>query len=208
MKKGSKNSSIIRKRASRLATLLVGAAGLIGSGFAASETINPLFDSTVSIQADGENLEVPIYSLRRVRPGRCAAYARMAAEELFGKEYSYSNGWDRKYNDEVIANVSGNQDLETLEEQGSLHPGMMIGAYYPGSPHLGKTDSHGNEITYTHNLLYLGRNPEGELTFADQAKARTRVRTLEDWNKAGIEARYVFDAPEDQNTFKGDEGDE
>jgi hypothetical protein len=195
-----------RKKASRLATLLAGTLGLVGGGLATSETINPLFDSTVSVQADGKSFEVPMYSWRRVRPGRCAAYARMAAEELFGKEYSYSDGWDRQYNDKVVSNINNNENLRNLERQGILEPGMMIGAYYPNSPYLGKTDSHGNEITYTHNLIYLGKNPEGQLIFVDQAKIRTQVRTLEDWNKVGIEARYIFDIKvQDQKTFKAND---
>ena len=83
---------------------------------------------------------------------------------------------------------------------------MIIGAFYPGSPHLGRIDEHGHKIDYTHNLLYLGKNSDGEMIFADQVKFATQVKTLKDWNIEGIEARDIIDVKSDRSV-KVDDSD-
>jgi hypothetical protein len=159
MKKMTRNRAKNIKKASGLATLALGGlTALAATGAGLSRSVNPLFDSKISVSADGRDLEVPVYSLRRVGPGRCSAYVRMAAEELFGIEYSYSDGWDRKYKDSVVTSVANvknpNQKLEELERTGVLRPGMLVGAFYPGSPHLEKIDSEGNYTRYSYPTLF------------------------------------------------------
>lgn len=177
-------------KALKLATLLFGTT--IPTDSIEIKDANLFQDSTIGVEIEGRQMDVPMYSLKRVRPGRCSAYARMAAEDIFGEKYSYSDGWDRRYNDSVVTSVESNQDLERLEKEGTLRPGMMIGAYYPGSPYLGKTDNHGHKVEYTHNFLYLGRDNNGKLTFVSQEKHKTLVKRLDELAKTGIEAREVI----------------
>lgn len=187
------------KRGLRIATLsAVASIGLLGAGIANSPEINLIENSQRVVSVDGRSLNIPVYSLKNLGPGKCSAYVRMAAQEVFGKEYSFSNGWDRKYNDRVVSELNGNEELRNLEREGILEPGMIIGAYFPESPYLGKKDGKGNVIDYTHNLLYLGKTLQGELLFADQAKFRTRISTLEELTDEGIKAKHLFDARENK----------
>ena len=54
------------------------------------------------IAHDGEEktLQVPVFDPKYLDAGNCSGYVRLAAEKLYGKQYSYPcPTWQRKHND-------------------------------------------------------------------------------------------------------------
>ena len=131
----------------------------------------------------------------------CSRYARMLADRLFGYEYSWTDAWCRESLDKVVWSATevseeNNNYLGELESEGKLKPGMIVGVYYPftSTGLLGKTGLCGSTkvtIKYTHNLLYLGKNDEGKLIFAElfYSGAPPSIRSLEEFNNPN--AKFV-----------------
>jgi len=140
----------------------------------------------------------------------CARYSRIGAEEFFGLKYHWCSVWCREFVEDVIWKASkrlksNNDYLEKLEEEGKLKPGMIVGVYYPNSKYNGKKwDCWDKEviIKYTHNLLYLGKNYNGELVFAEYIYREPRIRTLDKFEDDGLIAMAVFGAPDKLNSEK------
>ncbi len=130
-------------------------------------------------------LEVPSYGVLTLDPLKCSTYIRMAALEIFGLHYSYSDSWNRKYNDELIYEV-GFSSLEELAEKKILKPGMILGLYNPESKYRGYIDKLGQPNKYTHVALYLGLNDIHKPIFVDQFIANTLIRDEKAYRKAKL----------------------
>jgi hypothetical protein len=157
-----------------------------------------MLDSSIPIVIDRgngfEKVSVPVYHALRLKPGRCSAYVRMAADDLFGKKYSLCNAWDRIYNDKLVCPVHDNCDLRWLYEKGILKPGMVLGVNYPESSHVNDVDMTGEKVKYTHNMLFLGNTPEDKIVFAEQFGSNIRTRTVEQFPEHDLEAKFVIDS--------------
>lgn len=153
----------------------------------------------------GEPIEIPQRGIRipaapifSLQPSMCAQYARLAAQELFGLEYSKSNAWDRIYEDELITEVEG--PLVNYIERQFLVPGNIVGVFNPRSVHNFRKDRKGRPVRYTHNALYLGAgdiNGDGEtgdseIFFAHQFGPVIRRTSLEELTRKGLFIRDIF----------------
>ncbi len=188
---------------------LVKNTAIVTAGFS---LLIPVLLATRNCEGDKQNIsplnysvsnnipEAPKYNLRGLE---CSGYVRNAAEDLFGKEFSWSNAWDRIHNDDVVvSNVANNDELITYVNQGVLKPGMVLGIRCPGSSFSDRLDQTGNPVRNTHNELYLGaedvnRNGKfdtNELYFAHQFITNIERITLEDMNQRGLEAVYIVDS--------------
>jgi len=181
-----------RKTYLKLLTALALGFGGVG-GLAAVGRKTNLLDSSIPVELESGEMEVPVFSRFKLTPGSCSGYARRVASELFGKDFSHANAWDRRYVDNVVCGVETNVELEALERFETLKPGMIVGVFYPRSYYNGAKDMEGNPVAYTHNLVYLGRDKTGELTFAEQFGVNTRTRTLAEFSDHGFEAREIID---------------
>lgn len=135
-------------------------------------------------------INVPVYNIfTGLHPGNCSAYARKSAEELFGKNYSLSPAWGRRENDRLVAQING-QSLDFFVNQGILKSGMIIGTFNSSSPYNEKHEP------YTHNMLYIGQNKQGQPLFADQFRTKTQVRTEKQIRDAGLIPMEIIDSRE------------
>lgn len=132
-------------------------------------------------------LKGPVYSENKekgVPANYCARYVRVAAKELFNRDYPYGDAWDFREKPSVKTIPIKNKTLEQLANEGSLVPGDAVGMYYPRSEH--NDDKGAKKAGYTHMALYLGK--EGNiLFFADKFGSKTRPRiSLEAMEKTGL----------------------
>jgi hypothetical protein len=80
--------------------------------------------------------------------GNCARYARLAAQKLFGKQYSRANAWDfHRKNKAAWADGTGTGDW-----RGHAEPGAILAIYNPESPY----NVEGRE--WTHLAVYAGEH--------------------------------------------------
>ena len=153
-----------------------------------------LFDGEITVELRGGSVEVPIYNRFKLPSESCSGYVRRSAEKLFGKKYSVSDAWNRRYEDQLIVGVDNNEDLRKNYDDGTLKPGMIIGTYYPKSGHLKDKDATGNQVKYTHNLLFLGEGKNKKLIFAELFGPTTRTRTLEQFAEHDLRAKEIIDS--------------
>lgn len=113
---------------------------------------------TVEVIGDNDELvelKVPIYSTLKVPPLYCARYARLAARDLFGKNFAPANAWNIKYSD-VVASRPGDPvfdgDYLAISDPGSIISMKWLNSRYNGEP-----DIEGEPIEETHVGLLLGR---------------------------------------------------
>lgn len=126
--------------------------------------------------------------------GKCSEYVRRLGKSRFNKLYSCSDAWDRMYNDFIVAHINRNEDLRQLAKNRALKPGMLILAHYPKSKYNGGTDSRGNTINATHQLIYLGFSDDNDLVFAEHFGGRGKARKLSQFEIDGLEARAIIDS--------------
>ena len=73
-------------------------------------------------------LNIPVYSISAVDIRQCSKYVRMAALDLFGKTYTHSHAWNRRYKDILVRPIM-NSSLEELSRRKILVPGMLVGSH-------------------------------------------------------------------------------
>jgi len=149
--------------------------------------INVLIDSTL------KTLNIPIYDLDELPPWRCSGFVRLAAKELFDKNYAVSDSWDRRYDDFFVSKIN-EESLESLAGKGTLKPGMLIGLYYPDSEYNNDQDKKGKQVEYTHIALYLGISIKGEPLFAEQFGYSTIVRTESEFSDDHLIPKVILDS--------------
>jgi hypothetical protein len=140
--------------------------------------------------AQGE-VEIPRYSNFEQRPGLCSAYVRKVGEEVFGKNYSFSNAWDRRYEDRFVSKVDS---LDSLENSRVLQPGMLVGMKYEDSKHSDEIDKNGNPVRYTHIGIYLGEGRDGSPIIAHQFGANTRIDSESKLRDIGLKPVEILDS--------------
>ena len=147
----------------------------------------------VEVQVDGasKTLDVPRYAWRNVLWGRCSVYGRRAAETLFGLHYSEHAAWNRRYHDDVVRS-GDNLSLEELADAEILKPGMMVGIKNPHTLLTEQKDERGLPAAYTHVVLYLGKDAQGNHLVAEQYGTRTLVRTERALRDAGLIPREII----------------
>lgn len=129
----------------------------------------------------------------------CSIYTNLAAKNLFGLEYHLGHGWCRGYNGDLkvreweTPRLSNYDELKYMAENGYLKPGMIVGFYHPRSKWLGIGDMRKCSIpkkakrpSFTHNSLYIGRDKNNELFFAEQNWRYERKITLDTLKKEGF----------------------
>ncbi|HLD33291.1 MAG TPA: hypothetical protein VJB66_01100 [Candidatus Nanoarchaeia archaeon] len=147
----------------------------------------------VEVQADGgsKTLDVPRYAWRTVLWGRCSVYARRTAEALFGLQYSEQAAWNRRYHDDIVRS-GDNLSLESLANAEILKPGMIVGIKNPHTLLTEQTDERGLPAAYTHVVLYLGKDTQGNPLVAEQYGTRTLIRTERALRDAGLIPREII----------------
>jgi len=143
-----------------------------------------------------------IHFIESLPKNNCASYVRIMAKDKFGKNFTNSNAWDRRYNDVSVASVDGTEGLITKIEQSLLDPGMVIGIYYDNSNYLNHLDQTGKKVRYTHNVLYLGWNDsdgngrvdENEVHFAHQFGRKQETFTLNEMAEKNFTPMEILDS--------------
>ena len=134
------------------------------------------------IAHDGEEktLQVPVFDPKYLDAGNCSGYVRLAAEKLYGKQYSYPcPTWQRKHNDKLVALVRTNSELRSFVDAGFLVPGMAIGFFNQLNKRNWTLDRENYLIDLTHLTLFLGRSTlDGDLVVAHQYGEKTSVETI------------------------------
>ncbi len=148
---------------------------------------------SVPIELESETINVPVYSVvNDLGPGWCSAYARRAAEELFGIKYSFAHAWDRIHKDHVVTTLDSFNSLEDLTKDGAMVQGDLLGVIPPMSPNMRGTDLTGNPKQISHVMLYLGNSPKGEPLFSHRKGFKTHVHPLSYFEPKGYKARFIL----------------
>lgn len=180
MKKMSKLKKIL------LGTILAGGIG-IGTGYKLNkdfpgETLEDYIGGTnkVQIYEEGEEKEmkVKVYPLWKVKPNHCALYARLITESM-GNEINRGNAWDL---------VKNNENYKYGEQE--LSPGDLVGLYHAESAY--RKGKNGEEREYSHVATYLGKNKEGKEIYAEQRGKKSRITTLDQFQKYGWEPKRII----------------
>lgn len=131
-----------------------------------------------------ETVTLPYF---RLPAFRCAQYARMSAEELFGEKYVPCNAWDEKYSNKVV------------EIKGRLEnavPGQIVTFYDPKSNYSSGKDAQGNERNVSHAALVYGRDASGEPLILHQQGISRKLETLKALEERGLELRELIEPSE------------
>lgn len=141
----------------------------------------------------GNEISVPVYSNTELPYDHCSAFVRMAAKDIFGKDYVRANAWDRIYSENIVAKINSFGELRELSDLDILKPGMIVGIKNFLSKYSGKPDKNGNPREYTHVMLSLGKDQYGHAAFCEQWGDNINVRNLPVISKKRLSPRYVFD---------------
>ena len=125
--------------------------------------------------------EAPVYDEYKVPAGYCARYVRYAARDLFGVEYPSADAWKLRDADGIDEIKVSNDNLENLANKDRLKPGMLVGVYNPKSKY--NSNEEVKKVGYSHVVLFLGKDKDGRLWFADKFGSKTRKKTIEDLKK-------------------------
>jgi len=125
----------------------------------------------------------------------CATYALLAASDLYGKKFRWNDAWDMRYSNSVIAKIKNPKDLAELADKGTLKEGMIIGTFNPRSRYLGEKDKRGRPVKYTHLMLYIGKNNNGDLEFAHQFGPKIKKITLNQLHQKKLIPKEIIDSP-------------
>lgn len=130
---------------------------------------------------------IPSLAKFRLQSLNCSKYVRLAAQEYYGEVDSFPqrDAWNMRYASKIVAKLKSKnkyEEMESLREEGVLRPGMVLGVYNPFSNHRNDIDEQGHRAKYTHVLLYVGKDKDGELLFDHQWNNKT-MRVNSDWIK-------------------------
>ncbi len=145
------------------------------------ETTNP-----TALEQTVQN-EIPKTPKFNLRPYRCANYATQAAEKLYRKHYTPANAWNLRDNNNILFPINSYEELETLAKDKIIQPGMIIGTYNPSSSRNKK-----NRL-YTHVVLYIGINKQGEPEFVHQWGSKIKQWTLSELKAKKLKPIEVID---------------
>ena len=174
----------------------VAALALVGTGVYGTAKETDLFDGRipahVRVNGKDKELEIPDYNLIKVRPANCSKYARMCAEDVFGKHYSFANAWDRRYEDKLVCKAD---NLENLAASETLQPGMLVTWRNSGSRYIQGTDESGADRNCSHVAVYVGIDSKtNELLFAEQRGTKKQVVGYKQMKNEGWTPIEVIDS--------------
>lgn len=152
---------------------------------------HPVEKRFIPIELGSTTLYVPVFPLSEDMSGMCAKYARLASKELFGRHFSISPAWNRRYFDRRVSSEVG-ASLVPWVSNGTLQPGMILGVFNPRSNFLRTPDACGREAPYTHNALFLGMTDTNEPLLAENVGQLVYVRTEEEQRAAGFIPAEIF----------------
>ncbi len=113
----------------------------------------------------------------------CSRYARLSTQELFDKNYRGADAWDLQYKNSVIGHFDSFKEVKDLIAEGTLKPGMLIGAKHPvkNIKTYGDNgfDARGKLIEYTHVVAYYGLDKNETPIFLHQWGRKKEIRTQE-----------------------------
>lgn len=138
---------------------------------------------------DGKKIIVPAYNTFKLGPFNCSKATRVLAKELFNENYSPSSAWDRRYHCSEVIPVKNN-DLTNYEKR--LEPGCIIGTKVPNSSYSNGEDEKHLPRKYSHVVLYLGKDKDSNMLFADQYKTKIRVQKASELEKQNFKFKEIL----------------
>ena len=139
------------------------------------------------------SLKIPVFGSNILPMFRCSQYVRLVGEQLFGKKFSISHAWDRRYSDKLVVSSEDVLPLKKFVESGTLSHGMLIGIYSPGSLFESCVDIRGERARYTHIGIYLGLNEYGEPILAEQYEGSFLFRSENELLRRGLRPMEIID---------------
>jgi hypothetical protein len=130
---------------------------------------------------------IPALSKFKLESLNCSKYVQLAAQEHYGSVDSFPqrDAWNMRYASKIVAKLKTKNkynEMEVLREEGILKPGMVLGVYNPFSIYRNTLDESGHKAKYTHVMLYVGKDKDGNLLFDHQWNKKT-MRVSFDWMK-------------------------
>lgn len=130
---------------------------------------------------------IPALAKFKLESLNCSKYVQLAAQEHYGEVDSFPqrDAWNMRYASKIVAKLKTKNkydEMEVLREEGVLKPGMVLGVYNPFSIYRNTLDESGHKAKYTHVMLYVGKDEEGNLLFDHQWNKKT-MRVGFDWMK-------------------------
>lgn len=158
-----------------------------------------IFEEKIKEQSSDE-IKAPQYNTPR---DYCSRYARIAAENIFGKKYSWEDAWNLRYKDKIAHHFNENDSFKELITNNILRPGMLVGVKQPDNKtsHENDKDLEGNKVKYTHIILYAGLNDSGEPEFLHQYGRKKEKINEKDFEKFGFTPKEIITTKEDNNYF-------
>ena len=141
---------------------------------------------------------LPTFAKFKMDTLNCSQYVRRAAQEYYGQVDSFPQrkAWDMRYASNIVAKFKEKdkyQEIESLREEGTLRPGMILGVYNPKSKYNNVLDETCHKAKYTHVLLYVGKDKDGELLFDHQWDEKI-LRVNSNWlKKKGLRPVEILD---------------
>lgn len=130
---------------------------------------------------------IPELAKFKIKSLNCSKYVQLAAQEYYGPVDSFPqrDAWNMRYPSKIVAKFKTKDkyiEMEKLRQEGILKPGMILGVYNPNSNHNDEIDESGHKAKYTHVLLYVGKDKDGNLLFDHQWNKKT-MRVNGNWIK-------------------------
>jgi len=157
-----------------------------------------IFNQKIKEQSSDE-INAPQYNTPKEY---CSRYARVAAENLFGKKYSWDDAWNLRYKDKIEHYFREEDSFKELITNNILRQGMLVGIKQPDNKtsHENDKDLEGNKVKYTHIILYAGLNDNGEAEFLHQYGRKKEKISEKDFEKYGFTPKEII-APKEDNEY-------
>lgn len=154
--------------------------------------------SHLSVILKQGEVKIPIYI--HIPRSNCARVARTIAMEVFGKDYStrvnygtgqrYPNAWDYRYAYKTKGLLNSSireleEDINRLQINESLSPGILFGISNPDSPYKNERDIVGRRVSYTHLAVFLGKDEADRSFFAEQLDDKIQIVSAREVSKRG-----------------------
>jgi hypothetical protein len=141
---------------------------------------DPRIEGIHTINLDSQLVEVPVFRLDYLPPGRCAGYAKRVSERVFDHRFvkgsPEGDAWNLKY----FHSSFKVRDINSHIYHGELIPGDLLLIRRNQSSYQNELDLTGFQVEGTHLAAYLGIDDKNELLIAHQVM---RWRGISDLRK-------------------------
>ncbi|NCN99257.1 hypothetical protein COU62_01165 [Candidatus Pacearchaeota archaeon CG10_big_fil_rev_8_21_14_0_10_35_219] len=144
-----------------------------------------VIDDSRKVYVDGRKLDVPVFSNIKVPADYCARYVRLAAEQMFDKNYEVANAWGLGDVNRVVSQFE-DSSMWQMADKGILQPGMVVGLEFPGSDYADRG-------RYSHVGLMIGVGSYGPLV-AHKFHEQTRVDSPGEIEGLGLNPVEIIDS--------------